>query len=108
MLDCFQHWAENQNLKISFMTFSAKGTQEKPDNKVKQKTDLYRTWLNVSFHKVRERREYKAKNLGSKIVRVVPKGSSQTCLKGVTSPKAIEINKISTNVRNLRMRQIQM
>ena len=90
------------------MTVSAKGTQGKTDHKVKQRTVLYRTWLNISIHKVRERREYKAENLGSKIVRVVPKGSSQTCLKGVTSPKAIEINKISTNVRNVRVRQIQM
>ena len=47
------------------MTVPAKGTQEKPDNKVEQKTVFYRTWLNVSFHKVRERREYKAENLGS-------------------------------------------
>ena len=70
-----------EDLQVKNMTASAKGTEEKPGKKVKQKSGLNRAVLNVSFYKIREQLEYKAEKSGSKIVLVDPKSTSQTCLK---------------------------
>ena len=61
------------------MTASAKGTEEEPGKKVKQKSGLNRAVLNVSFYKIREQLEYKAEKSGTKIELVDPRGTSQTC-----------------------------
>ena len=70
-----------ENLKVKKMTASAKGTEEEPGKKVKQKSGLNRTVLNVSFYKIREQLLYKAKKSATVVKFVDPKGTSQTCNK---------------------------
>ncbi len=63
------------------MTASAKGTEEEPGKKVKQKAGLNRAVLNVSFYKIREQLLYKAEKSGTIVKFVDPKGTSQMCNK---------------------------
>ena len=70
-----------EDLKVKNMTASAKGTEEEPGKKVKQKVGLNRAVLNVSFYKIREQLLYKAEKSGTVVKFVDPKGTSQTCIK---------------------------
>ena len=67
-----------EDLKVKNMTASAKGTEEEPGKKVKQKVGLNRAVLNVSFYKIREQLLYKAEKSGTVVKFVDPKGTSQT------------------------------
>ena len=69
-----------EDLKVKNMTASAKGTEEEPGKKVRQKAGLNRAVLNVSFYKIREQLLYKAEKSGTVVQFVDPKGTSQTCI----------------------------
>ena len=63
------------------MTASAKGTEEEPGKKVKQKAGLNRAVLSLSFYKIIEQLLYKVEKPGTVVKFVDPKGTSQMCNK---------------------------
>jgi transposase len=68
-----------EDLNISNMTTSAKGTVEEPGSKVAQKAGLNREILNHSPFKFRLRLEQKCKNKNTEFKVVNPRFTSQTC-----------------------------
>jgi putative transposase len=68
-----------EELKIKNMTRSAKGTQEEPGKKVKQKSGLNRALLDASPSRLYSMITYKAEDAGSVIVKVPAPYTSQSC-----------------------------
>ena len=68
-----------EDLKVSNMTRSAKGTVEEPGRNVKAKSGLNRAILNVAPFQFRAQLEYKILSTGGEIISVDPKFTSQTC-----------------------------
>lgn len=70
-----------EDLKVSNMSKSAKGTQEQPGRKVKAKSGLNKSILDQGWYKFRNQLEYKSHWQGGIVVAVEPKYTSQTCSK---------------------------
>jgi putative transposase len=68
-----------EDLNISGMTASAKGTTEAPGKNVKAKSGLNRELLNKSLGALRVKIEYKAARRGSQVIAVNPAYTSRTC-----------------------------
>lgn len=68
-----------EDLKVSNMTASAKGTTAKPGRMVKQKSGLNREILAVAPHQIRQMLEYKAAWAGVEVVAVPAHHTSQQC-----------------------------
>lgn len=70
-----------EDLKVSNMSRSAKGTLEKPGKNVKAKSGLNRSMLDQGWHTFRMLLRYKLEWSGGELVLVNPKYTSQTCSK---------------------------
>lgn len=70
-----------EDLDIANMTKSAKGTVEEPGKNVKQKSGLNRSILSIGWGQFVQLLEQKAVRFGTKVVKVRPAYSSQTCAK---------------------------
>ena len=68
-----------EDLQVSNMSKSAKGTQEQPGRKVKAKSGLNKSILDQGWYKFRNQLEYKSHWQGGIVVAVEPKYTSQTC-----------------------------
>ena len=68
-----------EDLKLSNMTKSSKGTIDKPGKKVSQKSGLNKTLLNQGLYEFRRQLEYKAEKYYGKVIAVDPAYTSQTC-----------------------------
>lgn len=68
-----------EDLKISNMTASAKGTVEEPGRNVRQKAGLNRSILNQGWGNFGVMLKYKLEERGGELVTVDPKFTSQTC-----------------------------
>lgn len=68
-----------EDLKVSNMTKSAKGSADEPGKNVKAKSGLNREILNMSLHSVKMQLGYKTIRYGSELVLVNPAYTSQTC-----------------------------
>lgn len=68
-----------EDLKVSNMSRSAKGTPESPGNNVVQKSGLNRSILDQGWGEFRRQLEYKQMWLGGWLITVNPKHTSQTC-----------------------------
>lgn len=80
-----------EDLRIGNLTSSAGGTVEKPGRRVRQKAGLNRSILDKGWGDLLRRAEYKAAVNGSRIVRVPPAYTSQTCSRcGHVDPKSRE------------------
>ena len=78
-----------EDLKISNMTSSGKGTAEKPRKGRAQKRSLNRRILEQGWGQLAAFIRYKARKLGIRVVEVNAKGTSQTCsLCGVKDKKS--------------------
>jgi putative transposase len=69
-----------EDLKVSHMSHSAKGTKEEPGKNVKQKSSLNRSILDQGWYEFRRQLEYKQEWQGGKVIAVPPKYTSQECL----------------------------
>jgi putative transposase len=69
-----------EDLKVSNMSRSAKGTKEEPGQKVKQKSLLNRSILDQGWYEFRRQLEYKQQWRGGKVIVVPPQHTSQECL----------------------------
>ena len=70
-----------EDLKVSHMSRSAKGTEEDPGKNVKQKSGLNRSILDQGWYEFRRQLEYKQQWHGGKVVAVPPQHTSQKCFK---------------------------
>ena len=70
-----------EDLKVSNMSKSAKGSIANPGTKVKVKSGLNRSILNEAWHKFFTYLEYKLKLKGGILIKVNPQHTSQTCIK---------------------------
>ena len=68
-----------EDLKVSNMSRSAKGTVEKPGVNVKAKSGLNKSILDQGWYEFRRQLEYKQHWLGGDVVAVKPQYTSQTC-----------------------------
>ena len=68
-----------EDLQVSNMSKSAKGTVEAPGNNVKQKSGLNRAILDQSWTEFRRQLDYKAQWQGGVLVAVPPHNTSRTC-----------------------------
>src|SRR5690606_10932092 len=68
-----------EDLRTKNMTASAKGTVEQPGQNVRQKAGLNRAILAKGWGKLLTALEHKARYNGSRILRVPPAFTSQTC-----------------------------
>ncbi len=68
-----------EDLKLSNMTRSAKGTVEEPGTNVRQKAGLNRSLTDTALGRFKELLTYKAERAGGKVITVDPKHTSQTC-----------------------------
>lgn len=68
-----------ENLKISSMTRSARGTPDAPGVNVRQKAGLNRAILNVGWHRFETMLAYKLEAAGGVLVKVASHYTSQTC-----------------------------
>ena len=68
-----------EDLSISNMTRSAKGTEEEPGKNVSAKAGLNRSILEQTWGLMRQQLEYKAASAGRLVVAVDPRYTSQTC-----------------------------
>ena len=68
-----------EDLQVSNMTKSAKGTAEQHGKNVKQKSGLNRAILDQSWFEFRRQLEYKTQWLGGSLVAVLPQNTSRTC-----------------------------
>jgi putative transposase len=68
-----------EDLRVTAMTRSAKGTAEAPGRNVRAKSGLNRVVLDASFGLLRQMTESKAAEAGIAVVAVDPRYSSQTC-----------------------------
>ena len=70
-----------EDLKVSNMSRSAKGTEQMPGKNVKQKSSLNRSILDQGWFEFRRQLEYKQQWRGGKVIMVSPQYTSQECLK---------------------------
>ena len=68
-----------EDLKVSNMSASAKGTEEEPGRNVKAKAGLNKSILDQGWFEFRRQLEYKQKWRGGEVVVVEPRYTSQTC-----------------------------
>lgn len=68
-----------ENLDVSNMTASAKGTTENPGTNVKAKSGLNRSLLNVAMYTFKVNLIKKAEEHGKKVIQVPPHFTSQRC-----------------------------
>ncbi|KAL0980744.1 transposase [Haemophilus influenzae] len=68
-----------EDLQVSAMSKSAKGTEEEHGKNVKQKSGLNWAILDQSWFEFRRQLDYKTQWLGSFIVAVPPQNTSRTC-----------------------------
>lgn len=68
-----------EDLQVSNMSKSAKGTVEEPGKNVKQKSGLNRAILDQSWYEFRRQLEYKSQWQGGALVAVPPHNTSRTC-----------------------------
>lgn len=68
-----------EDLKVSSMVRSAKGTATQPGSKVRQKAGLNRSIADQGWFEIRRQLEYKTRRHGGQLVAVPAPGSSQTC-----------------------------
>ena len=68
-----------EDLQISNMSKSSKGTVESPGRKVKQKSGLNRSILDQGWGEFRRQLEYKSNWNGGECMAVPPKNTSRTC-----------------------------
>ena len=68
-----------EDLQVSNMSKSAKGTTEAPGNNVKQKSGLNRAILDQGWGEFRRQLEYKSAWRGGALIAVPPHHTSQTC-----------------------------
>lgn len=68
-----------EDLKTKNMTRSAKGTIENPGKNVSQKSGLNRSILNVGWHALKVKLDYKLEDRGGHLLLVDPKYTSQVC-----------------------------
>ena len=78
-----------EELRTQNMSRSAKGTQEKPGRMVKQKAGLNREILSAGLSMAHQMLAYKAEEAGRDLIRVDPRGTSQTCVCGTAVPKTL-------------------
>ena len=70
-----------EDLKVSNISKSAKGTQDKHGKNVKAKSGLNKSILDQGWYKFRNQLEYKSHWQGGVVVAVEPRYTSQTCSK---------------------------
>lgn len=68
-----------EDLQVSNMSKSAKGSVEEPGKNVKQKSGLNRSILDQSWFEFRRQLDYKTQWLGGFLVAVPPQNTSRTC-----------------------------
>jgi len=68
-----------EDLKISNMSKSAKGTVENPGKNVRAKSGLNKSILDQGWYSFRKMLEYKLLWLGGRLIEVNPRNSSRTC-----------------------------
>jgi len=68
-----------EDLQVSNMSKSAKGTVEAPGQNVKQKSGLNRAILDQSWYEFRRQLDYKSQWQGGFLVAVPPHNTSRTC-----------------------------
>lgn len=68
-----------EDLRVSNMSRSAKGTLERPGRMVRQKAGLNRSILDQGWHTIRQMLEYKVSWNGGIFLAVPPQYTSQTC-----------------------------
>jgi putative transposase len=68
-----------EDLKVSSMSCSAKGTREEPGKNVKQKSCLNRSILDQGWYEFRRQLEYKQQWRGGTVIVVPPQHTSQEC-----------------------------
>ncbi|MFN3200004.1 MAG: RNA-guided endonuclease InsQ/TnpB family protein [Bradymonadia bacterium] len=69
-----------EDLKVSNMSKSAKGTAEAPGKNVKAKSGLNKAILDQGWGEFRRQLEYKQKWRGGEVIAVNPRNTSRTCL----------------------------
>ena len=78
-----------EDLQITNMTASAKGSKEHPNHRVRAKAGLNRSILQQGWGEILTMLAYKARKAGIRFIAVWPGHSSQTCSKcGVVDPKS--------------------
>lgn len=76
-----------EDLRVTNMTRSAKGTLDAPGVNVKQKSGLNRSILDQGWTQILRLLTYKADQAGARVIKVRPHGTSQTCHRcGSTAP----------------------
>lgn len=70
-----------EDLKVSNMLRSAKGTVDEPGRNVRQKAGLNRSIADQGWFEIRRQLGYKTRRRGGQLVQVPAPGSSQTCTK---------------------------
>ena len=68
-----------EDLKVSNMSKSAKGTKETPGKNVKAKSGLNKSILDQGWYEFKRQLEYKLEWLGGKLVLINPKNTSRKC-----------------------------
>jgi putative transposase len=68
-----------EDLKVSNMSASAKGSIENPGRNVKAKSGMNKAILDQGWHEFRRMLEYKLLWRGGKVVTISPRYTSQTC-----------------------------
>ena len=68
-----------EDLKVSNMSASARGTKESPGKNVKQKSGLNRSILDQGWYGFFQMLSYKLEQRGGKLIKVDPKSTSRTC-----------------------------
>jgi putative transposase len=78
-----------EDLRVSSMVRSAKGTVEQPGRNVRQKAGLNRSITDQGWFEIRRQLGYKTRRHGGMVVAVPAPGSSQTCARcGVRDPES--------------------
>jgi putative transposase len=70
-----------EDLKVSNMSRSAKGTMDKPGANVAAKAGLNKSILDQGWYEFKRQLMYKQEWLGGKVIPVDPKNTSRTCSK---------------------------
>ena len=68
-----------EDLKVSNMSASARGTKESPGKNVKQKSGLNRSILDQGWYGFFQMLSYKLEQRGGKLIKVDPRNTSRTC-----------------------------
>ena len=79
----------SEDLRITNMTSSARGTVANPGRNVKGKAGLNRAILQQGWGQIQNMLDYKAAKAGIRHIRIHPAGTSQTCNRcGIRDPKS--------------------